>query len=182
MDRNPLEHEAGAGTLLPCLRDGGKIQVQFQQAFGWFWECEVCRVGRGYIDSMDEAIADANRRPSPESAAPAPSAHGLKPVAWVNKDHTYVELSTKSTVYGSHTRPLVLLSDVDALLAAPRGEAREWDAESIGGAPSGAYIMDRTGTGKHYVWPPADITTIHELWPDKGGIAFGPIPQPEARS
>ncbi len=28
------------------------------------------------------------------------------PVAWINKDGTYVELSTKSTVYGSHTIPL----------------------------------------------------------------------------
>ncbi len=28
------------------------------------------------------------------------------PVAWINKDRTYVELSTKSTVYGSHTIPL----------------------------------------------------------------------------
>ncbi len=29
-----------------------------------------------------------------------------EPVAWINKDGTYVELSTKSTVYGSHTIPL----------------------------------------------------------------------------
>jgi hypothetical protein len=41
-------------------------------------------------------------------------AHGLlaqpeqEPVAWINKDSTYVELSTKSTVYGSHTIPLFI--------------------------------------------------------------------------
>lgn len=31
---------------------------------------------------------------------------GILPAAWINKDGTYVELSTKSTVYGSHTIPL----------------------------------------------------------------------------
>lgn len=34
-----------------------------------------------------------------------------EPVAWINKDHTYVELSTPSTVYGSHTIPLYALSN-----------------------------------------------------------------------
>ena len=34
-----------------------------------------------------------------------------EPVAWINKDHTYVELSTPSTVYGSHTIPLYALTN-----------------------------------------------------------------------
>lgn len=34
------------------------------------------------------------------------------PVAWINKDGTYVELATKSTVYGSHTIPLIVRPDV----------------------------------------------------------------------
>ena len=34
------------------------------------------------------------------------------PVAWINKDGTYVELSTKSTVYGSHTIPLIMQHEV----------------------------------------------------------------------
>jgi hypothetical protein len=37
-----------------------------------------------------------------------------KPVAWINKDNTYVELSTKSTVYGSHTIPLFTESQLKA--------------------------------------------------------------------
>lgn len=30
------------------------------------------------------------------------------PVAWINRDGTYVELANKSTVYGSHTIPLIM--------------------------------------------------------------------------
>jgi hypothetical protein len=37
----------------------------------------------------------------------------VEPVAWINKDHTYVELSTPSTVYGSHTIPLYALTNKD---------------------------------------------------------------------
>jgi hypothetical protein len=34
------------------------------------------------------------------------------PVAWINREGTYVELSTKSTVYGSHTIPLIMQHEV----------------------------------------------------------------------
>jgi hypothetical protein len=34
------------------------------------------------------------------------------PVAWINRDGTYVELSTKSTVYRSHTIPLIMQHEV----------------------------------------------------------------------
>lgn len=34
------------------------------------------------------------------------------PVAWINRDGTYVELATKSTVYGSHTIPLIMQHEV----------------------------------------------------------------------
>ncbi len=34
------------------------------------------------------------------------------PVAWINRDATYVELSTKSTIYGSHTIPLIVQHEV----------------------------------------------------------------------
>lgn len=40
----------------------------------------------------------------------------VKPVAWTNKDITYVELSTPSTVYGSHTIPLYTVNAVDTML------------------------------------------------------------------
>lgn len=40
----------------------------------------------------------------------------VKPVAWTNKDNTYVELSTPSTVYGSHTIPLYTVNAVDAMM------------------------------------------------------------------
>lgn len=40
----------------------------------------------------------------------------VKPVAWTNKDITYVELSTPSTVYGSHTIPLYTVDAVDTML------------------------------------------------------------------
>ena len=30
------------------------------------------------------------------------------PVAWINRDGTYVELSNKFTVYGTHTIPLIM--------------------------------------------------------------------------
>jgi len=34
------------------------------------------------------------------------------PIAWTNRDGTYVELSNKSTVYGSHTIPLIMQHEV----------------------------------------------------------------------
>lgn len=39
-----------------------------------------------------------------------------EPVAWVNKNLTYVELSTSSTVYGSHTIPLYTVNAVDSMM------------------------------------------------------------------
>ena len=42
---------------------------------------------------------------------------GLVAVAWMNKLGDYFERSTPSTVYGSHTIPLVRLSDAEAIIA-----------------------------------------------------------------
>ena len=41
--------------------------------------------------------------------------NNTKPVAWINKDLNYVELSTQSTVYGSHTIPLYTVHAVDSM-------------------------------------------------------------------
>lgn len=41
------------------------------------------------------------------------------PVAWINRDGTYVELSIKSTVYGSHTIPLIMQHEDIYLSKAP---------------------------------------------------------------
>ena len=41
--------------------------------------------------------------------------NNIKPVAWINKDLNYVELSTPSTVYGSHTIPLYTNTAVDSI-------------------------------------------------------------------
>lgn len=41
--------------------------------------------------------------------------NNIKPVAWVNKDLNYVELSTSSTVYGSHTIPLYTVDVVNSM-------------------------------------------------------------------
>ena len=42
---------------------------------------------------------------------------GLVAVAWMNKLGDYFERSTPSTVYGSHTIPLVRLSDAEAIIS-----------------------------------------------------------------
>ena len=42
---------------------------------------------------------------------------GLVVVAWMNKLGDYFERSTPSTVYGSHTIPLVRLSDAEAIIS-----------------------------------------------------------------
>ena len=50
---------------------------------------------------------------------------GLVAVAWMNKLGDYFERSTPSTVYGSHTIPLVRLSDAEAIIAQKDAEILE---------------------------------------------------------
>ena len=54
----------------------------------------------------------------------------MKVVAWINKDHTYVELVTSYTVYGSHTLPLVLLKEAQAAVDNLEASLREARAET----------------------------------------------------
>jgi hypothetical protein len=51
------------------------------------------------------------------NSIPAARSDKGEAVAWINKDHTYVQLSDKSTVYGSHTIPLYLAAPQQAIPA-----------------------------------------------------------------
>lgn len=59
---------------------------------------------RGYSTSLTEEISRLKDVIASYENQP--------PVAWINRDGTYVELSTKSTVYGSHTIPLIMQHEV----------------------------------------------------------------------
>jgi hypothetical protein len=68
---------------------------------------------------------------------------------------------------------------IEALQRFHLSQPREWTAETIRDAPEGVYYLDRTVSGN---WPDRNLYPkdgIIAIWPDRGGKAFGPIPQPK---
>ena len=59
------------------------------------------------IAKLIEAVAD-HVTVRAEQYAELQKCRDAPVVAWINKDHTFVQLSDKSTVYGSHTIPLIV--------------------------------------------------------------------------
>jgi hypothetical protein len=76
------------------------------EALGILKSCKSIEIWCGAADEAVDAIKEALAQPDHVEGTLTMVQPAQEPVAWINKDHSYVALSDKSTVYGSHTIPL----------------------------------------------------------------------------
>lgn len=91
-----------------------------QDAIDGGWTAKgICQYAKSLEDqiaelkqSQQDDARDAELEVGQDVRESLASMFGKDPVAWINKDRTYVEISTKATVYGSHTIPLYEASKI----------------------------------------------------------------------
>lgn len=99
-----------AEELIACLE--GEIAKRDEELAACRVAVENCEVFRARIAELEsqfdgESIVCGSYRDERDAAlAELAAIKAQEPVAWISKDGTYAEASTKSTVYGSHTLPL----------------------------------------------------------------------------